>query len=151
MKKPSKIINFFVGLLTLVVVVFFYGVFTSLDGFGAVSGLLGFAAISIICTAGITLVIWLPALWLLGTVVMKIFGLFFGRKSQQLPTNTSSQPIGNGSLTPSSNNELAIIGYIVSSRNSGVANDTVIRSNLKSGGWSDVDIDNAFKKCVPQT
>ena len=90
------------------------------------------------------------ALWLLGTVVMKIFGLFSSKKSQQSPTNTDSHSVGNGSLTPSSNNELAIIGYIVSSRNSG-ANDAVIRSNLKSGGWSEVDIDNAFKKCVPQT
>lgn len=148
MKKESKIINFFVGLLSLIVIVFFYGVFTSFGGVGAVSGLLGFAVISIICTTGVTLVIWLPGLWLLGTVVVKIFRLITGRKSQQLPTSAGVQSVGS---TPSSNNELAIIGYIVSSRNSGTMDDAVIRTNLKSGGWSDVDIDNAFKKSAPRT
>ncbi|MFA6295505.1 MAG: hypothetical protein WC666_03745 [Candidatus Paceibacterota bacterium] len=146
--KDSKIINFLVGLFTLIVVVFFYGMSTPSGGVRTVYGLLGFAAFSIFCTAGITAVVWLPGLWLLGTVVTKTLGLFFGKKTQPLSTGTNTQSVGS---TPSSNSELAIIGYIVSSRNLGTINDTIIRANLKSGGWNDVDIDSAFKKSVPRT
>ena len=135
----------------MVVIAFFYGVFTSLDGFGAVGALLAFAAISIICTAGIALVVWIPLLLLLGAAVNGIFYLLFNLKSQQLHEDKTDQSTAKGKLNPSSNNELAIIKYIVDCRNTGTIDDTTARANLKCVGWNEVDIDNAFKKCIPQT
>jgi len=150
----KRIASIFIGVPTLIIIVFFYGGFTSsggFDGAGAVSGFLFFAAISIICTAGISLVIWLPLLWLLGETVLKIIGLFFRKKPKQLSESITGQSVGKSLSTPSSNNELAIIGYIVSSRNTGTMTDVAIKLNLKSGGWNDKDIEEAFKKSAPRT
>lgn len=142
----TKIINFFIGIPTLIVIVFGYSLFTTPDPIDAVSDFFQFFTISVICTAGISLIIWVPLLMLLGTTVVAISNLITGNKQTKLSTDIVSKTTMN---PPSSNNELALIGYIVSSRNSKM-DDTTIRSNLKSGGWTNQDIDSAFKRSNPE-
>lgn len=148
MKKNSRVINFFVGIIGLVVIAFLFGLL-NMDPFGALTGLLSFVLISIICTGGLTLIIWIPVLLILGqifgTLIMAIYHLF--NKNSSVGIKTQDNSSGN----VSSNNELAIIGYIVSSHNAGIADNEIIRANLKTGGWNDIDIDNAFKKSVLRT
>lgn len=147
MKFANKFINFFVGVITLIIGAFLFGVFTGEDG---LQGLLMVAFFSIVCTYGVTLVIWIPAMVLLGTITTSIIRFIFKIKPPQTP-DIKGQSTEKGSSKPLSNNELAIIGYIVSSRNAGTIDDMTIRLNLRrSGGWSDAEIDTAFNNCAPR-
>ena len=116
-----------------------------------IQGLMFFAMISIVCTYGVTLVIWIPAMVLLGTITTSVIRFLFKIKTPQATESATSQSAGKSLSKPLSNNELAIIGYIVSSRNSGTMDDMTIRLNLRrSGGWSDAEIDTAFNSCAPR-
>jgi hypothetical protein len=149
MMKKIKLINFFLGIFVMVIIVFFYGLFTSFDGLGAVSSFFGFAVISIICTAGVTLAIWIPALLLLGTIANKIFSFFFNQRRHQLLEKSMDKTVENATnINNFSNNEAAIIKYIIDSRQTNIMSDEVIRSNLKNSGWSDDEIGGAFNKCA---
>ena len=141
MKQNSKILNFFVGALALFLGTIIYGLLNGDIG-EALDSLSFFALISIVCTYGFGLVVWIPALYILGAIVTSMFSILFGL---QVPTPSDVENTHNIAPT-SSKNELAIIGYINDSRSSGTINDATIKSNLKTGGWSDVEIENAFKK-----
>jgi hypothetical protein len=148
MKFANKFINFFVGVITLFVGAFLLGIFTGEDLIG---GLLMVAFFSIVCTYGVTLVIWIPAMVLLGAITTSVIRFLFKTKTPQLTESATSQSVGKSPSKPLSNNELAIIGYIISSRNSGTMDDMTIRLNLRrSGGWSDAEIDTAFNSCAPR-
>ncbi|MDD4803849.1 MAG: hypothetical protein PHN69_01625 [Candidatus Pacebacteria bacterium] len=139
-------VNFFVGILASIILVFFLGSFLSSDGIGSIEFFVQFVYFSVVCTAGISLILWIPTFSLLGAIVTGTTGLFFNKKFNLLLDNTSDKTI-----IKESNNELALIGYIVNSRNTGITNDMTIRLNLKkSGGWSDTEIDKAFEKCGPK-
>ena len=140
MKFSNKFKNFFVGVFTLIVGAFLFGIFTGEDG---LQGLLMVAFFSIVCTYGVTLIIWIPAMVMLGSITSSLLRFLFKIKTPPVQENSLVKPL--------SNNELAIIGYIVSSRNSGTMDDNTIRLNLKKGGgWSDAEIDTAFSNSSPR-
>lgn len=150
-RKTSKLVNFFVGMLGLAVIVIVYGFFTGGDGFGTLTGLFGFMAISIVCTGGVALVVWIPVLLLVGQILgIIILGIYRQinptKKSTGYPADEASE---EATKAASSRKETAIVEYIASCRNTGRMDDAVIRSNLKQSGWKDADIDSAFKKCIP--
>ena len=157
MKTDSKILRFFVGVFTLFIIVFFYGVFRIFTG----PHILGhplwnltktlqsfwyFVGLSIICTAGISLIIWIPALLILGTVVVKM--VTYKNIYKKSPNVAGLSEDADLPDVPS-NEELAIIQYIISCRNIGEGDDIMIRSALKNAGWTADDIDGAFDKCAP--
>ena len=158
----TKIIDFFVGILVtnliLAVYVLLGGCYQICSICGscscaqnpieAMTGFLYFFIITCIATGGIALIVWIPALLLLGLVVRGIFSTIFPSlkiKPQELTQNTDLSAYGQ-----LSNNELAIIKYIVDCRNAGIIDDTTIRSNLKCVGWKEIDINSAFQKCAPK-
>ena len=105
-----------------------------------------FILISIICTGGVALVIWVPVLFSLGLLLKFIIRVCFRQ-----PGDINEKNIVDGrqnKIIATPNEELAIIGYIVSSRNAGVMDDSMIKSKLKyNGGWSDKEIEQAFISC----
>lgn len=182
MKKYFKVIDFFIGLLSAFVISFFWGVvtyssnyyqhYTFFDaGSRGMQSLVGFMMISIICTAGITLFLWIPGLSLIGFIIRKIFELFTGIKPK--PTDPVAEVVAQHSVfrpkeqaltveeaeqvakqdvgSPANNTYLdshnlaAVLGYISSAKATGVMSNEVIRTNLKGGGWSDEIIDNGFR------
>lgn len=149
--KSSKALTFFVGILGLAVIAIMYGFFTGGDGFGTLTGLLGFMVLSIICTGGVALVIWIPVLLLAGQILgIIILGIYHRiNPSKKSPGHPPDETLEESPKDVPSRKEAAIIEYIASCRNTGRMDDAVIRSNLKRSGWRDADIDSAFKKCTP--
>ena len=94
--------------------------------------------IAVVCTAGIGLVVVVPVVAAIYMAIFKIICKIMGVK------------VDPKKITISSNKELSLIGYIVNSR-AGAVSDTTIRANLKSAGWQDADVENAFKKSVLTT
>ena len=142
MKISNRIADIFVGAVVLAVIVFFWGLLNGEDGFETVSNLYSFAAISVFCTGGVALVFWIPSLLAIGGITTGIIS-FFSKKNSTNFDNT-----GGGSIKNiSSNSQLAIVGYIVTARGEGNMDDNLIRTNLKSGGWGELEIDAAFNKC----
>jgi hypothetical protein len=138
------------GLLSAVIIAFVLGFFVSVDGdnvftsstsgpFGMVLQLWMFIGISSICTGGIGLIVWIILFWVLGRLIEAILNIIaFGHP--QLANESSGHTV-----SPFSNTDLAIMKYITDSRKAGDMTDAVIRSNLKGGGWSDEEIERAFK------
>ncbi|MDD4803848.1 MAG: hypothetical protein PHN69_01620 [Candidatus Pacebacteria bacterium] len=95
---------------------------------------LGFIIMSIICTGGVALAVWVPLFLGLGILFKFILRICFDKTY----TNNKPQNIS------SSKEELAIIDYIVSSRNTGMMDDIIKLKLKETGGWSDEEIEGAF-------
>lgn len=92
---------------------------------------------SIICTLGISLIMWVPLWWLIGWVVLAIFELLRER----------IQPTSDAQLqtTPAvSRDAIALSAYIRRSRQAG-ASDSQITTRLKEQGWTEAEITQAFE------
>lgn len=133
MGNPSRhFLRLAVGfLICSILVPLIYGlVISSLsDAFATV--FIVFAA-SIVCTMGVSLVIWIPIFWLIGLLVLGIMyavGLVFVRSPATPPVQRDL---------------MAIIGYIQQSRRHG-ASDNQITNRLREHGWTDTEIDQAFQ------
>ena len=94
-----------------------------------------FLLYSVICTFGISLVVWLPAFWLIGFICTSIYKLF-----------TSPEMTGNENKATSNFNKNQIVStnYIQKERAAGVS-DQQISLAFKNVGWTDSDIQAAFK------
>ncbi len=114
MKKSHAI---FVGLLAYLVC-------------SAPFGGIPFLLMTVICTLGATLLLWLPVFWLIGFVILSIFKIF---SSEDKP---SEKPLDK--------NQMVFIQYIQKERAAGVS-DQQIALALKNVGWTDSDIQAAFK------
>jgi len=95
------------------------------------SGAIGILLISIVCTAGLGLAIWIPAGFAVGSLVFSIAHLF----SKNL--NQENQPKLN-------RDELALVNYIKTAKKSGL-NTNEISSRLKEKGWTEEKISTALK------
>ncbi|MEI7810621.1 MAG: hypothetical protein WCI41_03650 [bacterium] len=111
--------------------------------------------IAVVCTGGIGLIVVVPALILIYRMIFEVFCFLLGSKRDLVELRSLmtkdliTGEVKNMSINDSSNNELAIIGYIVNSRK--IISDDMIRINLKTGGgWNDLEIENAFSKCGPK-
>lgn len=105
-------------------------------------------AISVICTVGISLVIWIPLGYLVGWGVLALIGLFV-KTGKDNPTNNpaSSAPKKNlSNLTELLDKDLrskpaltidqqAIVNYIKKAQSKGL-DESEINSNLRNNGWS---------------
>jgi len=106
---------------------------------GTFQSLISLALMSIICTAGLGLVVWIPLLHLIGskalTVVGAIAAMFSdtGRKEEGAPEQ-------KGSML---REQMAIERYIERANVYGLSREQIL-SALKSGGWSDAEIQAAY-------
>ena len=104
---------------------------------GSFSDAFGLVAFSIICTLGISLILWLPACYLVG--FLPVWAL---RQLLRDPAESSdAHPADNPGHTavPSepklSHDQLALVNYIKKARAKGL-NQERIRQNLERNGWA---------------
>lgn len=106
---------------------------------GNFQSLLGLALMSITCTAGIGLVVWIPLCDIIGSLslaVIRATAAMFsdsGRKEEGAPEQ-------KGAMLKE---QMAIEQYIDRAKFYGLSNEQIL-SALKNGGWSDVEIQAAY-------
>jgi len=149
--EPNALKNFGFGIVGLALVGLIGGLYTNFDPIGGLLGIYSFFMISVICTGGVALIIWLPVLIIIGMIVRPVYNLIreliTGKKRDSSADMVEERTVS----TMTKNHELSVIGYIVSARHDGLTDET-IKANLKNtGGWADLDIANAFEKCSPRT
>ena len=93
---------------------------------------------SIICTAGISLVIWIPLAYLVGTIAFGIGSLFTSEEKTSVSKVETKQVAS--ALT---NEQKAIVDYIKKAKAYKYSDDEIAVA-LKNKGWSDSDVKNAF-------
>lgn len=101
-------------------------------------GLLAWVIVSVVCTAGLGLVIWIPVCWFLGEVTLEFLGALTGRSSR----NRSSAPSADGAATPApagSTMNSALQTYVERMRAAGVADDE-LPARLRRVGWDEQTI-----------
>lgn len=87
---------------------------------------------SILCTAGVSLVMWIPLWWLVGWIAFAIFRAIV--KSQ--PNSTFS---GDTSPPTKDPNQQALLNYMKLAKSKGFS-DSQISTRLRVEGWSDAEI-----------
>ena len=96
--------------------------------------------LTVVCTLGIVLIIYIPVLYIIGLIMEK---LFFALGANKLfITLTKIQPSATTTSELNSADQ-AVVNYITDARNAGM-NDEIIRNNLKESGWEKEIIDKAF-------
>lgn len=119
----SKVTKTLIGFATIVVVL---SLFTA----GAAIPMI---LLSIICTAGVSLVLWIPLSYGVGSLVVSIYE----------SVSKSKKTNGEGPKSSLTNDQKALTDYIHQSRSKGV-NDDNIFSMLKNNGWAENAIHEAF-------
>lgn len=132
--------------------------------FGDPGAAFGLIALSIICTAGISLIIWIPVCYILGYMVILVLrmglkavgvdigAMFSRRKDDSSSSSTSSQKNSQDNrldekLTVKSDltrDQVALINYIRKAKQKGLSNDIISR-NLGQNGWAADSISQAFR------
>ncbi len=103
-------------------------------------------AASIICTAGIGLVVWIPLSYGVGSLIVAIYQSISNnsKSSGGIESSTSSQ------TTNLTNDQRAIINYILLARGRGFKDDDTF-TNLKVNGWSEQMIRECFARIESKT
>lgn len=91
--------------------------------------------VSIICTAGVGLIFWIPLSYATGSIVLYLVS-FLNSKGRKPPTETEK----TASLT---NNEIALINYIKQAIQNG-SSQSQTTALLKASGWQDEAIEKAY-------
>jgi hypothetical protein len=107
---------------------------------------LGYLAISIICTGGASLIVYLPLAYLLGSGLLGLVHMISGNQTppETIGMGTPETPRGR-SLTMSREPDNAIQAYYEDSLKKGFTPKQTI-STLKSVGWSDAEINASISK-----
>src|SRR3989344_9015960 len=119
----SKLTKTAIGFFTILLVV---------SLFAGPTSAIQLAAFSIICTAGVSLVIWIPLSYGIGSLAFSIY-----------ESVTKSKKDGEEPKSSLTNDQKALTDYIHQSRSKGV-NDDNIFSMLKNNGWAENVIHDAF-------
>jgi hypothetical protein len=107
-----------------------------------------FFFVAIVCTYGLSLIVILPTLWVIGSFVQFIFWLFFPKLKKQLADNAPDAAIKEVKVVKElTSSEIAIRDYIKNSRLAGIP-DEQIKQSLKDAGWIETSIDAAFADCI---
>ena len=128
---PRKVTAFLVGLLELGIIVF-AGWMSGTDAGGSLWVLVW---ASIVCTSGLSVLIWIPVLIGMGMITLDVVGL---------PQPSVDQPSGSPQ-TSSGAPDTRITGlkrYIDRMRADGVA-DEIIHDDLRRAGWSEQELTQA--------
>ncbi|MBP0021599.1 MAG: hypothetical protein J7647_29100 [Cyanobacteria bacterium SBLK] len=107
-------------------------------GFLCVNGInnaMSILIFSILCTAGVSLVMWIPLWWLVGWITFAIF-----RAIVKSPTDSNSS--GDTSAPTKDPNQQALLNYIKLAKSKGFS-DSQISTRLRVEGWSDAEIADA--------
>ncbi|WP_017718151.1 hypothetical protein [Kamptonema formosum] len=106
---------------------------------GGVSAAAGILFASVICTAGISLALWLPLWWVVGFAITGIYSLI----AQLAGWQRIEVPITVANMTVSFTSEqIALANYTRDARAKGLS-DTQIASRLTAQGWTNEEIEVA--------
>jgi hypothetical protein len=98
--------------------------------------------VSIVCTAGIGLVVWIPLWWAVGWLVLTLFSKIRGPGG----TPASSDRAATAAIaTPASSAELSLVQFLKQAEVRGVDRDKIDRA-LMNAGWSEEEILQARSK-----
>lgn len=98
--------------------------------------------VSIVCTAGIGLVVWIPLWWTVGWLTQTLFYKFRG-------TDAAGDSAGRAAAAadeePASSEELSLVQFLKRAEARGVSREVIDRA-LLGAGWSEVEIFQARSK-----
>ncbi|MBT4850120.1 hypothetical protein HON36_04700 [Candidatus Parcubacteria bacterium] len=134
-----KILKILTGFVVIVILASIFG-----RGQG-----LAFLAMSIICTAGISLVAYVPLSLLLGEIVFKIFKWDQKeekklKKIEEIIKKTQGDDKKDSPKTGNQNEILTLVEYIGKSETKGMSKERIM-SDLKGTGWREEDIKQAME------
>ena len=96
----------------------------------------GFILLSIVCTAGIALVVWIPLFGLICAVVLKVLNVIRSEKKETaMDFRAPAEPL--------TREQFGIERYIDRAKACGDSREH-IESALRNGGWSDAEIQAAY-------
>ena len=98
---------------------------------GDIGGAISLIVLSVVCTAGISLIIWIPLCWAIGWIILQILKLAGVFSPATNPVNTRIE-----------SHTMALINYIKQAKNHGLS-DTQIATRLRTQGWTNEDIETA--------
>ena len=108
---------------------------------GGVQDAIGMLLISIVCTAGIGLVFWIPVWWFVGMLALDVVVKAATGKPDQKPT-----PVPNPTEL-SSRDSGALKAYVAKAITSGMDADEMTR-RLQQNGWQKADIESAYQSSI---
>lgn len=92
---------------------------------------------SIICTAGISLLIWIPLCWSVGWLVFEISSLLFGQARMRRVFRVATVD-----ASPAQSDLLSLVDYIQKCHHKGWGDDK-ITNILRAQGWENQEIEEA--------
>ena len=102
---------------------------------------------SLVCTAGISLVIWIPIMNLIGLIINSIIFGIMGKSMDEKAESDQKKPDNEQKLSfissPDNLDLLVVRKYIQDAKAKNVSNEE-IKDRLLENGWSEDDIDSAF-------
>lgn len=98
-------------------------------------------AASIICTAGVGLVVWIPLSYGVGSLIVAIYQSMNNRNQSSLNVDGTEGP----KLEVISNDQRAVINYILLARGRGFKDDDTF-ANLKVNGWPEQIIRDCYAR-----
>jgi len=124
--------------ISLAMFVGFPIVFLILAAFvGSFSDAFALALMSIICTAGIGLVVWIPVCWIVGWIVLKLGYLAFGSKTNDVADALTTEA---QKTVP----DPALLRYMMAAREHGM-DSAAVAQNLTAAGWTADSIELASR------
>lgn len=111
---------------------------------GGVDNAFGLVFISIICTAGIGLVFWIPVWWIAGWLTLGVLVATIKRILGD--SNDETTPVPARRERPSTA-YLALTAYIGKAMASGMDVDEM-RRRLQQNGWQTADIESAYQNFI---
>lgn len=139
-RTASSFLRFIVGMLGTFLLASIFGTFQVLaqgEDFissvsGGVSAVLGVFLLSVICTAGVTLVVYIPLFYLVGTAILRLFGFAM-----------LHHPKATKNIAGLDKDIQALVIYIRQARDAGMP-ATAIADTLRKNGWAEIVMDQAF-------
>lgn len=98
--------------------------------------------VSIVCTAGIGLVVWIPLWWAVGWLAQTLFGRFRGLGDEE---DSPGRPAATAGEEPASSEDLSLMQFLKRAEARGISRDAIDRA-LTGAGWSEAEILQAREK-----
>ncbi|NJL10141.1 MAG: hypothetical protein HC908_08160 [Calothrix sp. SM1_7_51] len=113
---------------------------------GGIESAFQILSLSIVCTAGISLLLWIPLWWFVGWLLIKIYESITGRivgenaTSEGMFALSNQQP--NQQRIALNSDQISLVNYIEKATRQGLS-ETQIYSRLRAQGWGDEEIQQA--------
>lgn len=108
-----------------------------------VFGAFPFLLASIVCTGGISLIVYIPLALMLGTAIDKLIFNRNNKIEEQISANTDKNNVGSDNQILLTKDQIALVNYIREAQSRGMDTNSIFLA-LKDNGWMEDDIRKAF-------